>query len=249
MNTDFIILGPPRSGSSWFAGEFAKEDDILMSGCKDDNYEAFNSVNAIPLSNILKVDAFNHQNIIDFYRKYKLQQGKTYLGFKSFPTWHYDLRKILNDNNFKIILLLRKSFLKTLGSLSIAYREENFLSSSIAAEKLDFENNPIFYRHFYLMINSVTNSIYASENWISENPNLLTKIYFEDLIKTKNYTNDNINEFLQREKYFITDYEDRPWEEYFLEPDKVKKFVKKLFEDNSYHYKALPDYVFDEVFS
>jgi len=248
MDTNFIILGSPRSGTSWFAGEFANESDILMSGQKNDNWEAFNSVNAIPNSNFLKTHAFDHQNIIDFYIQYKEKTGKKYLGFKSFPTWHWDLRKLVDDNNLKIILLLRRSLLKSVGSLAISYREGNFLTSSLEFKKLDFENDPIFHRHFYLLLNSVCNSIYMSENWISESPNLITKIYFEDILEKKQYTNENINRYIQREKYFITNHKDQPWEDYFVQPDKVKKFIKTLFENNPYHYKALPKYVIDEIF-
>jgi hypothetical protein len=249
VNKNFIILGSPRSGSTWFAGEFAKEEDILMSGTKEDNYEAFNSANAIPNSNILKTHAFDNQNIVDFYLKYQQKLGKKYLGFKSFPTWHWDLRKLIDDNNMNIILLLRKSFFKTVGSLAIAYREGNFLTSSLEFKKLDFENDPIFHRHFYLLVNSVSYSIYISEDWLSNNSNLITKIYFEDILENKNYTNEKINNFLEREKHFSTDHVDKPWEDYFVEPEKVKKFIKNLFETNPYHYKALPDYVHDEVFS
>lgn len=247
MNTNFIVLGTPRSGSTWFIETIGKQNDILIGGDKHTNFEAFNAINALEMSNLLNNHVFDNQTIFDYYLKLKLQQNKVYLGFKSFPTWHWDLRKLINDNNLNIILLLRKSFFKTVGSLAIAYRENNFLLPSIEHKKLDFTNDTLFSRHFYLLINSVANSIYMAENWFTNSSIVIDKIYYEDIIKQNNYVNKNINNYFQREIIFSTDQVDRPWQDYFLEPEKVKNFVQHLWKKAPHHYGALPDYVQEEV--
>jgi hypothetical protein len=243
-STNFIILGTPRSGTTFFCETLNSHSNIWIP--EFTNSEPFNPSNIVQLSNTFKSNIFDHNAIIQKLINNKEKKEIEYFGFKTFLSWHSDISSIIDHNQLAIFLVLRKNIWKVLASMLIAIDNKDFQGSSKRFDPFYYDGSNREQRRIFTIFNSLCRDYWWSENVFYNHNNLIEKIYLEDLINN-NMSFKKINEYFKKEIQFSANYTEDSIDEYVENFEDLKQFILEKVHLSKYHYSALPDYILKEL--
>lgn len=125
MKTIFIVISHPRSGSTYFCNRILSSNPDFF--CYDALFSQKNP-NTIEYLNRLGLDFYDDNDIDQYLEEHYCRAarytGKNIIGFKIFigHLTDIDYKQILDNKNYKIILLHRKAIIKSAVSYQIAKR-------------------------------------------------------------------------------------------------------------------------------
>ena len=240
MNKNFIIVGTPRSGTTFVCDVLAQEQDIWIP--KYPNYEPFNPAVSKRVSRDVKTHVFDQDAIVKKFINYKTKLDSKYFGFKTFPSFHSDLKDLIRNNDLDVIIVLRKDIWKVIGSMMIAVDNEDYIGSSKKHEPFVFEPTHREKRRIRTFFNQTCRSYWELENSFQQNLKIIDKIYFEDLINDP--IRPNLNIYFERELKFEAGYDDSDdMCRYVKNFDEMKNFILEEVKGFQTHYSALPEYI------
>jgi hypothetical protein len=243
-STNFIILGTPRSGTTFFCETLNSRSNIWIP--EFTNSEPFNPTNIVQISNIFKSNIFDQDSIIQKMIAIKEKKEIEYFGFKTFISWHNDISSIIDKNELAIFLVLRKNIWKVLTSMLVAIDNKDFQGSSKRFDPFYYDGSNREQRRIFTMFNSICRDYWWSENVFHNHPNLIEKIYLEDLTE-ENLSFQKINDYFKTEIQFTANYVEDSIGEYVANFDDLKQFILEKVHLSKYHYSALPDYIMKEL--
>lgn len=240
MNKNFIIVGTPRSGTTFLCDVLNSFDDIWIP--KYPNYEPFNPNVLKKVSLTVNNNAFDQDAIIKKFISYKPNKKATYFGFKTFLSFHSNLKDLIRDNNLDVIIILRKDIWKVIGSMMIAIDHNDYLGSSKKHEPFVFEKTSREIRRIQVFFNQICRVYWELENIFSKDLNIVDKFYFEDLIE--NNKRPLLNEYFQRDILFDHGYNDNDdMSKYVVNFQEMKNFILEEINQYQIHYSSLPEYI------
>ena len=240
MSKNFIIVGTPRSGTTFVCDVLNGFDDIWIP--KYPNYEPFNPNVLKKVSLTAKHNAFDHDTIVKKFIGHKSNKGAEYFGFKTFLSFHSNLRELIKDNDLDVIILLRKDIWKVIGSMMIAIDNNDYIGSSKKYQPYIFEKTSREKRRILTFFNQTCRVYWELENTFSKDLNILDKFYFEDLIE--NNRRPSIESYFEREIVFDHKYDNNDdISKYISNFQEMKDFILEEVSQYQQHYSALPDYI------
>lgn len=243
-STNFIILGTPRSGTTFFCNTLNSYSNIWIP--EFPNSEPFNPSIISQTSNIFKSNMFDHNAIIRKMISFKEKNGHEYFGFKTFLSWHTDISSIINENELSIFLMLRRDIWKVLTSLLIAIDNKKFGGSSKRFEPFYYDGSNRERRRIFVIFQNLCRDYWWSENVGHHHASLIEKIYLEDIIG-KDISFKKINDYFKKEISFSVNYTEDSIEKYITNFDDLKTFILEEVHCSKYHYSALPEYILKEL--
>jgi hypothetical protein len=244
MNKNFIIVGTPRSGTTFVCDVLSQQEGIWLP--KYPNYEPFNPSILKRVSKDVKTHVFDQDSIIKKFINYKSKMNSEYFGFKTFTGFHSDLKELIRNNNLDVIIILRKDIWKVIGSMMVAIDNNDYTGSSKKHKPFIFETTFREKRRIRTFFNRMCRTYWELENSFQTNLNIVDKIYFEDLVS--NPIRPKLNHYFDRELAFDTKYDDKDDLYRYVENfDEMKKFILDEVKDFSVHYSALPEYILKEL--
>lgn len=242
---NFIVLGTPRSGTTFFCRTLKEQPDIWIPNFP--NYEPFNPWSIVGASNTFKTHMFDQDEIVKRMIEFKKSKNIDYFGFKTFISFHSDIKGLIERNDLDIIVVLRKDFWKLMASQLIAIDHNDYEGSSTKYEPYFFENTAREERRIIGFFNEICKWFWWCENVFSKHKNFIDKIYLEELSKN-GASFGNINSYFDRNIIFNSNYDDRKsLESYISNYDEFQKFIKEIVKKCPEHYKVLPDYVAEKL--
>jgi len=245
MNKNFIIVGTPRSGTTFICDVLSQQEGIWIPNYS--NYEPFNPVVLKIVSRNIKTHAFDQDAVIKKFINYKSKINSEYFGFKTtFTNFHSDLRELIKKNNLDVIIILRKDIWKVIGSMMVAIDNDDYIGSSKKHEPFVFESEFREKRRIEVFFNQLCRSYWEIENSFQRDLKIIDKIYFEDLIIDP--VRPKLNEYFNRNLIFDTGYNDSDQiDTYIKNFQEMKDFILKEAKSFPSHYSALPDYIKKEL--
>lgn len=240
MNKNFIVVGTPRSGTTFVCDVLSKFDDIWIP--KFPNYEPFNPNVLIKLSQSINDHAFDHDSIIKNFISFKSDKNAEYFGFKTFLSFHSNIRDLVKDNDLDVILILRKDFWKVVGSMLIAIDNNDYIGTSKKYKPYKFEITKREVRRVITFFNHLCRTYWELENSFFNESTVIDKIYFEDLIENPN--RPALEKYFERTIEFNHGYNDDDSIYSYIENfDEMRDFILSEVKKYKIHYSALPDYI------
>jgi hypothetical protein len=237
---NFIIVGSPRSGTTFLCDILNGFEDIWIP--EYPNYEPFNPNVIKKVSATTKNNAFDHDAIVKKFISYKSNKNAKYFGFKTFLSFHSDLRELIKNNDLDVIIILRKDIWKVMGSMLIAVDNNDYIGSSKKYQPYIFERTSREKRRILTSFNQLCRVYWELENVFSKNLNIIDKFYFEDLIKYNRRL--PIEEYFEREIVFDHKYNDNDdISKYIGNFQEMKDFILEEVHQYQQHYSALPSYI------
>ena len=240
MNKNFVIVGTPRSGTTFLCDTLNDFDDIWIP--KYPNYEPFNPNVLKKVSVTSNHNAFDQDAIIKKFVSYKSSKKVTYFGFKTFLSFHSNLKDLIKENDLDVIIILRKDIWKVIGSMMIAVDNNDYIGSSKKHQPFIFEKTSREIRRIQVFFNQICRVYWELENIFSKDLNIIDKFYFEDLIENKE--RPLLNEYFQRTIYFNHGYNDNDdISKYISNFQVMKNFILEEVNQYQTHYSSLPEYI------
>lgn len=241
---NFVVTGTPRSGTTFFCKTLAQCSNIWIP--KFPNYEPFNPMNIVPVSNTLQESIFDTNIIIEKFLNFKQKQNFEYFGFKTFLTYHSDISSLINTHNFDLFLVLRKNIWKVLCSQLVAMDNKDYQGSSKRFAPFCYDQSNREQRRIFNMFNALCKDYWWSENVGNNHPNLIDKIYLEDLI-LPNTNLQKVSSYFNQELTFSANYTEDSIGTYIENFSDLKEFILNMVHKAKYHYQTLPDYLLTEL--
>jgi hypothetical protein len=243
-STNFIILGTPRSGTTFFCETLNQQSNIWIP--EFTNSEPFNPANVIQISSTIQTNLFDQNAIIEKLIDTKNKRNVEYFGFKTFLSWHNDISSVIDRHQLSIFLILRKNIWKVLASMLIAIDNKDFQGSSKRFEPFYYDGSNREQRRIFTIFNNLCRDYWWSENVFHNHANLIEKIYLEDLIEN-NISFEKVNNYFKKEIQFSANYTEDSIDEYVKNFEELKKFILEKVHLSKYHFSALPTYILQEL--
>jgi hypothetical protein len=241
---NFIVLGTPRSGTTFFCKTLAECSNIWIP--KFPNYEPFNPINIVPVSNALHASTFDVDAVIEKFLYFKQKQNFEYFGFKTFLTYHSDISALINTHNFDLFVVLRKNIWKVLCSQLVAMDNKDYQGSSKRFTPFCYDHSNREQRRLFNMFNALCKDYWWSENVGGKHANLIDKIYLEDLI-LPNASFQKVSGYFNQKLTFSADYTEDSIDAYIENFTDLKEYILSMVHKAKYHYQTLPDYLLTEL--
>lgn len=240
MNKNFVIVGTPRSGTTFICDALNQFDDIWIP--EFPNYEPFNPHNLHRLTESIKNNAFDQDLIIKKFISLKSRKNIDYFGFKTFLSFHSNLKNLIKDNNLDVILIMRKDIWKVIGSMLIAIDHNDYLGSSKKYDPFVFVESKREIRRIMTFFNHLCRSYWELENTFANNFNVVEKMYFEDIIKNNN--TNNLDNYFDKKIIFDFNYDDNDSIYFYMKNfEELQDLIMKEVKKYHVHYSALPYYI------
>lgn len=202
----FVIIGNQRTGSNYLVSLLKSHPDIICYGeLFRKKYEINKFIPNLPNSFVdIKYRKENYKKLFENLDRYNVTYK--YWGFKIFPEHYlFLIKKIIKDNNCKILYLSRKNLLAQYSSLKIAKQSKIFF------KKIDLNNeykNTTNFdaKEFDFFINKM-NTFDDLIKSISINHKQFFKIKYEELFNLKNI--EKILEFLNLDTFDLNSKSDK----------------------------------------
>jgi len=240
QNKNFIVIGTPRSGTTFFCKVLNDYNDIWLP--EFPNYEPFNPWSVERASNAFNTHLFDQDLILKKMLAEKERRQINYFGFKTFTQFHTDLLGLIDRNELDIILILRKDFWKVLASQLVAIDHNDYKGSSTKYEPFVFQDTFRERRRILGFFGQICKSYWWCENIFSKHKNFVDLLYLEDFSQEKN-SFQNINNYFDREVILENNYENKNLEHYIKNYQEFENFIKEEARKSSNHYRALPTYI------
>jgi hypothetical protein len=245
MSNNFIVLGTPRSGTTFFCQTLSQLDDVFIP--EFPNFEIFNPWATPTVSKAIKTHMFDQDKALKKFIDYKIQINKKYFGFKTFIPFHNDLTTLINNNDLDIFVVLRKDIWKILGSMLIAIDHNDYTTSSLKYQPFVFEKTEREKRRVLGLFNQLCKSFWYNENAFTNHKNFVEKIYLEDIVAGNN-TFKNVNNYFNKIiEFYPTNNDNKSINEYISNIDEFQSFFKDHVKKSKEHYGALPEYILKEL--
>lgn len=230
----FVVLGLPRSGTTFLCRILDQFHDVSFPIL----YEPFHANHVGPISNHYNVSALDYNGLIN-----KLPCNQ-YMGFKTFPFYHLDILDMISNYNLFVIGILRKNIWKSIGSLLAAIENSNNFNASSKPIKYCYNHSRLEEHFIVNTVHRYLTSIYFIEKNFHQNV-----IYYEDFVN-RDYSNDVLNTFFNRQITIRTDYDDSHHSsQYFVDFEPVKKVVLKHLDKNVITYEKIPSWALDNLYN
>lgn len=203
-------------------------------------------MNIVPVSNTLQESIFDTNIIIEKFLNFKQKQNFEYFGFKTFLTYHSDISSLINTHNFDLFLVLRKNIWKVLCSQLVAMDNKDYQGSSKRFAPFCYDQSNREQRRIFNMFNALCKDYWWSENVGNNHPNLIDKIYLEDLI-LPNTNLQKVSSYFNQELTFSANYTEDSIGTYIENFSDLKEFILNMVHKAKYHYQTLPDYLLTEL--
>jgi len=242
---NFVVLGIPRSGTKFFCKSLNERPNIWVPSWNS-TYEPFNLKRIEHSSEIFKSHLFDHNNIVKKLISAKKDQQKAYMGFKTFLIWHRDFKDVIEQNQLRIIIVIRKNFWKVFGSFLMSIENADYTGSSKRFSPFLFCPSNRENRRIIDIFNNFCYQYWQLENDYSSHKNLIDKIYFEDFTQSTKF--EKLNDYFDDRIHFQNDYNDLDSvKTYFANFEQLKSFVVEHCRSAPKHYGALPDYFLENL--
>lgn len=243
MNKNFIIVGTPRSGTTFLCDILSQLQGVWMP--RYPNYEPFNPTVLMKVSVDLNSDIFDHDAIVKKFISMKNQKQCEYFGFKTFTGFHSDFKQLIRDNDLDVVIMLRKDFWKVVGSKLVAIDNGNYIGTSKRFKPFVFDKSIREKRRIKTFFNHLCRAYWLLENRMND-LKIIDKVYFEDLIIDP--VRPKINEYFNRELKFDTGYNDNDSiYSYVSNFDELKSYLLEDVKKFKIHYGALPEYLLEQL--
>lgn len=248
----FVVTGTPRSATTFFCSVLKKHYGISMVPEAKGNKSPLDTELFPPHDDRIKPSKFTGVNNYDNNRTIEVWSDKVtnehtkFVGFKTFPMYHYDNLKMIEYNDLSVILLMRKNLWKVLASLITAMNSTTWNKSGLVVKKYTYSYDPFTYYMLRNTVDHIFNFLWYFENKLSRHDNYVTTVYFEDLIK-RNYTNNDLNKYFNSTIVFNADYDDssKP-SDYISNISEIKKqYVDPLLDSKL--VEGLPSWAIDSL--
>jgi hypothetical protein len=240
MSNNFIVVGTPRSGTTFFCRTLDQYPDIWIPGFG--NYEPFNPHGLDLSSKRLNQCLYNQNSAVQKMIKAKKKYEAEYFGFKTFITWHNDFLNLVEYNNLDIFVVLRKDIWKVLGSLLIAIDNGDYSGSSKNYEPFYFSDTNREKRRIISYFFELCKSYWYCEKVLTNHATFVDKIYLEDFDK-KDVVIKSINNYFQKNILFNTDFKEDDYEKYYKNFEEFRTFILEYVYSAKEHYSEMPDYI------
>lgn len=239
-------MGTPRSGTTFFCKTLTKFDNILIPDVPF--YELFNPWALPKISNLIELDLWNQDKVIEKFVNYKNETNKKYFGFKTFPVFHHlDLESLVNNNDLDIIIVLRRDIWKIIGSQMIAIDNNDYSGSSLHYRPYQFQNTEREKKRVLAHFLQLTKCFWYNETIFANHKNFIEKIYLEDL-SDQICSFEKINNYFDRQISFETGYNDNnDLTQYISNIEELKSFIRSYVKESMHHFKVLPEYLLIEL--
>lgn len=240
MSKNFIVVGTPRSGTTFFCRTLDQYPDIWIPGFG--NYEPFN-----PHSLNIAAEKFNQciydqNSAVQKMIRSKKRYSAEYFGFKTFLTWHNNFLDLIEYNNLDVFVVLRKDIWKVLGSLLIAIDNSDYSGSSKNYQPFYFSDTNREKRRIISYFFELCKSYWYCEKVLSDHRMFVDKIYLEDFDK-KDVSITSIDEYFQRPILFNTNYHQDDYTKYYQNFEEFKSFILDHVHSAKEHYLEMPNYI------
>lgn len=244
MNKNFVIVGTPRSGTTLVCDVLNQFEDIWIP--EFPNYEPFNPHNLPRLTEAMRNNSFDQDLIVKKFISHKYKKNVDYFGFKTFLSFHSDLKNLIKDNNLDVILILRKDIWKVMGSMLIAIDHNDYIGSSKKHHPFVFVESKREVRRIMTFFNQLCRSYWELENLFTNGFSVIEKLYFEDII-TDTIPN-NLNLYFGKEIIFNHNYNNEAGHSSYIENfEELQNFIMQEIKNHHIHYSALPEYVINQL--
>lgn len=204
-----VVYGVPRSGSNYFISMLNKHPEILCHFELFHDKEIFDGFWTKNLKNNLSSLSLEKRDKDPkiFLKKFYLQHyGHKYIGFNIFPKQNLNILKhTVQDNEFRKIILKRKSTLRSFVSLKIAQKTGIWSIRSSKKNKNENIDKRIYFRpkEYIQYVNFINNFYKNLENNIIIKGGDFLVIYFEDFLNSTSEISQIIFNYLGVEKIFL----------------------------------------------
>jgi len=244
MNKNFVIVGTPRSGTTFVCDVLNEFDDIWIP--EFPNYEPFNPHNLHRLANSMKNNSFDQDSIIKKFISVKSKKNVDYFGFKTFLSFHSDLKNLIKDNDLDVILILRKDIWKVIGSMLIAIDHNDYIGSSKKHDPFIFVESKREVRRIMTFFNQLCRTYWELENLFAKDSNIIEKLYFEDIVN--NNIANNLDTYFNKKIIFDHNYNDTDdINSYIGNFEELQSLIMEEVKKNHTHYSALPSYIVNQL--
>jgi hypothetical protein len=244
MNKNFVIVGTPRSGTTFVCDVLNEFDDIWIPGFH--NYEPFNPHNLYGLTELIKNNAFDQDRIIKKFISAKSKKNVDYFGFKTFLSYHSDLKNLIKDNNLDVILILRKDIWKVIGSMLVAIDHNDYIGSSKKHDPFIFVESKREVRRIMTFFKQLCRVYWELENLFAKESNVIEKLYFEDIVN--NNISNNLDTYFNKKIIFDHNYNnDDNISSYIGNFEELQSLIMEEVKKNHMHYSALPSYIVNQL--
>jgi hypothetical protein len=219
-------------------------DDIWIPGFH--NYEPFNPHNLYGLTELIKNNAFDQDRIIKKFISAKSKKNVDYFGFKTFLSYHSDLKNLIKDNNLDVILILRKDIWKVIGSMLVAIDHNDYIGSSKKHDPFIFVESKREVRRIMTFFKQLCRVYWELENLFAKESNVIEKLYFEDIVN--NNISNNLDTYFNKKIIFDHNYNnDDNISSYIGNFEELQSLIMEEVKKNHTHYSALPSYIVNQL--